>query len=120
MSQKLTEGFKIQAVEKALNRSPEITLVKIAETLGMSRSALQRWITQSKNYELESTTRPMLPLTNKEKSPQDCSSEERFQIIIESNGLSKKATNELCRAQGAFLHHIKVWNRKLYSFSKKK
>ncbi len=26
MSQKYTEGFKIQALEKALNRSPEITL----------------------------------------------------------------------------------------------
>ena len=48
MSQKFTEGFKIQAVEKALNRSSEITLVEMAETLGVSRSALQRWITQSK------------------------------------------------------------------------
>ncbi len=50
MSHKFTEGFKIQAVEKALNRWPEITLVEMADTLGISRSALQRWITQSKNH----------------------------------------------------------------------
>jgi transposase-like protein len=53
MSQKFTEGFKIQAVEKALNRSPEITLVELAQTLGVSRSALQRWITQSRDHQLE-------------------------------------------------------------------
>jgi transposase-like protein len=46
MSPKYTEGFKIQAVEKALNRSPEISLTEMATTLGISRSALQRWITQ--------------------------------------------------------------------------
>jgi transposase-like protein len=54
MGQKFTKGFKIQAVEKALNRSPEITLVEISETLGVSRSALQRWITQSRNHQLDS------------------------------------------------------------------
>jgi transposase-like protein len=47
MSQKFTEGFKIQAVEKALNRSPEISLTEMAKSLGISRSTLQRWITQS-------------------------------------------------------------------------
>ena len=111
MSQKFTEGFKIQAVEKALKRSPEITLVEMAETLGVSRSALQRWITQTKNHELEASTFPMPIMTNKEKSPQDWSSEERLKMIIESNGLSEEAISELCRAQGIFPHHIKEWKQ---------
>ena len=40
MSQKFTEGFKIQAVEKALNRSPEMTLVEMADTLGVCKDKL--------------------------------------------------------------------------------
>ena len=109
MSQKFTEGFKIQAVEKALNRSPEITLVEMAETLGVSRSALQRWMTQSKNHELE--TFPMPSMTNKEKCPQDWSPEERLEIISESHGLSEQAVSECCRTQGIFPHHIKEWKQ---------
>ena len=73
MSQKYTEGFKIQAVEKALNRSPEISQTEMAKTLGISRSTLQRWITQFKNPQLEtiSDTPPSLvpTMTEKEKSP---------------------------------------------------
>ncbi|MCF6204820.1 MAG: transposase, partial [Methylococcaceae bacterium] len=67
MSQKFTEGFKMQAIEKALSRSPGMTLVEMAETLGVSRSALQRWITQSKNQQLETSLTAMPTMTNKEK-----------------------------------------------------
>lgn len=111
MSQKFTEGFKIQAVEKALNRSSEITLVEMAEILGVSRSALQRWITQSKNHELETSSFPISTMINKEKCPQDWSPEERLKLIIESDGLSEEATSELCRIQGIFPHHIKEWKQ---------
>jgi transposase-like protein len=63
MSPKYIEGFKIQAVEKALNRSPEISLTEMAKTLGISRSALQRWITQSKNHQLENISDNTASLT---------------------------------------------------------
>jgi transposase-like protein len=113
MSQKFTEGFKIQAVEKALNRSSEISLVEMAESLGVSRSALQRWITQSKNNQLEMMTdnnlSPELTQASKEKRPQDWTLEERLNFIIKSNGLSEESISELCRSQGIFPHHIKEW-----------
>ncbi len=112
MSQKFTDGFKIQAVEKALNRSPEITLVEMAGTLGVSRSALQRWITQSKDHELESSS-PMPTMTNQEKRPQDWTMEERLKLIIESNGLNEEVISELCRGQGVFPHHIKEWKQQI-------
>jgi transposase-like protein len=115
MSQKFTEGFKIQAVEKALTRAPEITLVKMAETLGVSRSALQRWITQSKNHQLNSISAtnhsPLSTMTTKEKRPQDWTLEERLNLIINSHGLSDQAMSELCRSQGLFLHHITEWKQ---------
>ncbi len=80
MSKKFTDGFKIQAVEKALNRSAEITLVEMAGTLGVSRSALQRWITQSKDHELESSS-TMPTMTDQEKCPQDWTMEERLKLV---------------------------------------
>ncbi len=53
-------------MEKALNRSAEISLTEMVATLGISRSALQRWITQSKNYQLEiSDNNPSLITTFK-------------------------------------------------------
>ena len=113
MSQKFTQGFKIQAVEKALNRSSEITLVEMADTLGVSRSALQRWMTHSKNNQLETMSdnnlSPELIPTSKEKRPQDWTLEERFSLIIKSNGLNEESISKLCRTQGVFPHHIKQW-----------
>ncbi len=94
MSQKYTEGFKIQAVEKALNRSSEITQTEMANTLGISRSTLQRWITQSKNHQWEpiSVNTPTLVPTmiEKEKRLQDWSSEERLKLIIKSEGFERR------------------------------
>lgn len=117
MSRKFTEGFKIQAVEKALNRSPEITLVEMAETLGVSRSALQRWITQSKNHILDTSLSPMPTMTQKEKRPQDWNCEERLKLIIESDGLSEEDTSEFCRSRGIFPHHIKEWKQQIITGS---
>jgi transposase-like protein len=115
MSQKFTEEFKIQAVEKALSRSPEITRVEISETLGVSRSALQRWITQSRNHQLDCNTAnehsSLSTMTTKEKRPQDWTLEERLNLIINSHGLSDQGISELCRSQGLFPHHIAEWKQ---------
>ena len=115
MSQKYTEGFKIQAVEKAFNRSSEISLTEMAKTLGISRSALQRWITQSKNHQLVTisadTPALLATMTEKEKRPQDWNLEERLELIIKSDRLSEEECNKLCRAQGVFLHHVKEWKQ---------
>jgi transposase-like protein len=115
MSQKYTEGFKIQAVEKALNRSTEISLPEMAKTLGISRSTLQRWMTQFKNLHLETiadNTPSLVPtMTEKEKRPQDWSLEERLELIIKSDALSEEDCNKLCRNQGVFSYHIKEWKQ---------
>jgi len=104
MSQKFTQAFKIQAVEKALSRAEGISVLEIAESLGVGYSTLQKWIVKSKNHELE----PVQPMT-KEKRPQDWNQEERLTLVIECGSLSEEAINELCRAQGLYPHHIKQW-----------
>ncbi len=121
MSQKYTEGFNIQAVEKALHRSSELSLTEMAKTLGMSRSALQRWMTQSKNHQLEniSANAPSLEptMTEKEKRPQDWSLEERLKLIIKTDGLSEEDCHKQCRTEGVFLHHVKEWKQQFITGS---
>lgn len=106
MSHKFTQGFKIQAVEKALNRAEGISILKIAESLDVGYSTLQKWIVKSKNNELETTH-----LMRKEKRPQDWNKEERLNMIIKCGSLSEEAISKLCRTQGLFPHHIKQWKQ---------
>ncbi len=100
-------------VEKALSRSSEITLIEMAETLGVRRSALQRWITQSKNQPLETSQSAKPTMTNQEKRPQDWKSEDRLKLIIESDGLSDEAISELCSVRGIFPHYIQEWKQQM-------
>ncbi len=104
MSQKFTQAFKIQAVEKALSRAEGVSVIEIAESLGIGYSTLQKWIVKSKNHEFE----PIQPMT-KEKRPQDWNKEERLNMVIECGSLSEEEISELCRTQGLYPHHIKQW-----------
>jgi transposase-like protein len=104
MSQKFTLAFKIQAVEKALSRSEGVSILDIAETLGVGYSTLQKWIVQSRNHQLE----PAQAMT-KEKRPQDWTQEERLNLIIECGSLTEQAISEHCRAQGLYPYHIQQW-----------
>ena len=56
MSNKFTDSFKIQAVEKALNRSKDVDVRDVSESLGVGFSTLQKWIRQSKNQEFDTRT----------------------------------------------------------------
>ncbi len=114
MRQKYTEGFKLQAVEKVLTRSPEITLVEMADTLGVSRSALSRWISESRDQAFAplSTNNTM---TTHEKRPQNWSLAERLKLIIQCDGLSDEAISEACRRQGVFPHHVSQWKQDMIS-----
>ena len=91
----------------------EITLSEMSETLGVSRSALQRWIIQSKNQQLDTSHSPMQTVENKEKRPQDWNGEEHLKLIIASDGLSEEDTSEHCRTRGIFPHHIKEWKQQI-------
>lgn len=108
MSTKFSQSFKIQAVQKALNRSDSVSIPDIALSLGIARSTLQRWITEAREQKLESKTVGD-NMMKQEKKPQDWSTEERFNLILRCDGLEVEAINELCREQGIYPHHIKQW-----------
>lgn len=109
MSKKYTESFKIQAVEKALNRSKGVNVRDVSESMGIGFSTLQKWIRQSKNQEFDTASPDEIKLMIKEKRPQDWTLKERLEVVITCGSLSEEAISELCRERGMYPHHIKQW-----------
>jgi len=52
---------------------------------------------------------------SKEKRPQDWSLEERFQIIVKCEGLTKNEASSVCREMGLHLHHLTQWKSEFTS-----
>lgn len=100
-----TQSFKIQAVEKALNRTEETSLLEIAETLGVGYSTLGKWIAKARKHELETVSDKTL--MTKERRPQDWRVEERLNMVIVCGSLDEDAVSEHCRKQGLYPHHVK-------------
>lgn len=111
MKAKFTQAFKIQAVEKALNRADNVSQDEVATILGVGKSTLSKWIMKSRNNEFESTTTAERLAENKEKRPQDWSQEERLDIIMVCHSLDEKSTNEYCRTHGIYPHHLTQWKQ---------
>ncbi len=117
MKAKFTQSFKIQAVEKALNRADNVSHDEVATILGVGKSTLSKWIMKSRNNEFESTTAAERLAENKEKRPQDWSQKERLDIIMVCHCLDEKSTNEYCRTHGIYPHHLTQWKQALMNNS---
>ena len=112
MSIRFTQAYKIQAVEKALNRTESTNLVEIAESLGVGYSTLQKWIARSRKQEFESVPENELLSSSKmikEKRPQDWNLEDRLEMVIACGPLDESSISELCRERGIYSHHVDQW-----------
>lgn len=110
MSTKFSQSFKIQAVEKALNRPEAMGLRELSLSLGVGTSTLHTWITRAKKHELTTrTSHPFMP--PEEKRPQDWSLPDRLQAIIETSPLQGEALSAYCRQKGIYLHHLAQWKQ---------
>jgi transposase-like protein len=108
MSKIFTQSFKLQAVEKALNRREMTSQSEIADELGIGRSTLSKWIAKSRNNEL---VKPNGFNMTDEKRPQDYNLTERMDLIIRCSSLDEEQISQLCREEGIFPHHIKQWKK---------
>jgi len=110
MRARFTQSFKIQAVEKALNRSDDTNLLEIAKILGVGHSTLSKWIVKSRNNEFDEVINPLIRTDmTRDKRPQDWSLEDRFNMVLECNKLDDEAVSHLCRERGIYPHHLKQW-----------
>lgn len=112
MRSRFTQSFKIQAVEKALNRTDGTNLKTLAESLGVGYSTLETWIRKSRDQQFEMPSD--YPITSsstmpKEKRPQDWSREEKLNMVITCGSLDAQEVSQLCREKGLYPHHIDQW-----------
>lgn len=99
MNVKFTQGFKEQAVQKALTRG-SMKLEKLAQELSVGYSTLQKWIREYKAVNSEQT---------KNKRPQDWTRAQQLQAIIDTAGLEDVQRNEYCREKGLYPHQLDEW-----------
>ena len=122
MKKIFTNAFKIQAVEKALNRSNSTTLKDIALSLGVGCSTLDKWIIKARNQEFEVASPDEINRMTQDKRPQDWTLEERLNTVTACSSLDDEVLSEYCREQGIYPHHVTQWKHDFVSgdFQKKK
>ncbi len=111
MRTRFTQSFKIQAVEKVLERADDITVKDMANVLGVGHSTLAKWIALAKKQKLEPMHTNEVAHMKKEKRPQDWSAEEKLNMVMVCASLDDEKVSELCREQGVFPQHIKQWKQ---------
>ena len=108
MSNKYTEGFKEQAVQKALTRG-SMSLESLAQELNVGYSTIQKWI---RSYKIMSSH------DKKSRRPQDWTREEQLQAIVDCSSLDETQRSEYCR-QKVIKQKSKNSKRKCLYFKKR-
>jgi transposase len=116
MSAKFSQGFKIQAVEKALNRADSKSAEEVTLSIGVARSTLHRWIGEAAQQKFNGKP-DVENRMSKEKRPHDWNPEEKLNKVIRCGSLDEVAIAKLCREQGIYLHHIEQWKRDFFGGS---
>jgi len=111
MRARFTQSFKIQAVEKALERANGVTVKDTADDLGVGHSTLGKWIALARKQKLEPMQDKEVARMTVDKRPQDWRAEEKLNMVITCASLDEENVSELCREQGIFPHHIKQWKQ---------
>ena len=110
MRARFTQSFKIQAVEKALSRSNDTSLLEVANKLGVGHSTLNNWIVKSRNNDFDEATNQLIRTDMaKDKRPQDWSLKDRFNMVLKCHSLDEETVSQLCRERGIYPHHIEQW-----------
>lgn len=99
MTTRYTQGFKEQAVQKALIRGMT-SLESIAQELNVGYSTLQTWI---RNYKKMNSETP------KSQRPRDWTKEEQLQAIIDTSTMDAERRSQYCREKGIFPHQLDAW-----------
>ena len=110
MGKHFSEGFKRCAVEKALNRDKSTSISSVAKELGIGKSSLTAWL---KKY--RSSSSAISSSHCSEKRPQDWSTEEKLNAIIETGNLEAEKLGAYCRNRGIYPHHINQWRSDIMS-----
>jgi len=98
-----SEQFKSKMVQKlAMPGGP--SAMSLAKETGVPQSTLSRWLRKA------GTVGPM-----KSKRPQDWSTEEKWQAVVEAEGLSDEELGAFLRRKGLHRAHLEGWRAAMQS-----
>jgi len=110
MSNKHTQGFKEQAVQKALTRDGK-SIKTIAQALNIGYSTLQKWIRDYKS---------MTDNDNQSNQrPSEWSREQQLQALNDTAPMDTAQRSKYCREKGFFPHHLNQWRDNFINSGKK-
>ena len=78
----------------------------IAKEFGIGRSTIQNWLRQDRRL-------GVTEVVKQERRPEDWTTQERLDALIESSGLSDDELGGWCRGQGLHTHHLERWRREM-------
>lgn len=99
-------GYSIEMKEAVVKKvlTGEKLNYEIAKEAGISRSTLCKWV---KHYKKDGN----ITLSTKEKRPQDWTSKERIEALIEAGSMLDEERVSWCRKKGLFGHHLEQWKK---------
>ncbi len=98
MITKHTQGFKEQAVQKALTRDG-VSIKTIAQELNIGYSTLQKWIRDYKT----------VTGNTEHQRPSDWSRKQQLQALLDTASMEAEQCHQYCREKGVFPHHLETW-----------
>lgn len=96
-----TQGFKEQAVQKALTRDG-VSIKTIAEGLNIGYSTLQKWIREYKTMTDNNDSQP-------NQRPSEWGRKQQLQALIDTASMEAEQCSQYCREKGFFPHHLDQW-----------
>jgi len=103
-----TQGFKEQAVQKALTKDGK-SVKTIAQELNIGYSTLQKWIQEYKS---------MKPQKDNQR-PQDWTRKQQLQALMDTASMNAEQRSQYCRENGFFPHHLDEWHDSFIKADKK-
>jgi len=99
-------GYSIKMKKAVIKKAllGEKTQQDIATDAGIGLSTLRAWLKKHREN-------GNIQLNNKEKRPQDWTTEERIEALIETGSMSDEERVAWCREKGIFIHHLKQWKK---------
>lgn len=98
-----SQELKESLVRKVLE-NPEKSLSEIARNAHISKSTLYSWVSRAKG-----TTQHSLPAVHSTTQTVSWSSEQRFQVLMDTSSLSGEELNQYCREKGLYKQQLTQW-----------
>jgi len=104
-----SKKFRESMVKRMLPPNP-ISARALSGEVGVSQTALSRWLKESKTSQSYTTTGKSMSQSPHQKSPQ-----EKLRIVLEASSLSEQELGSFLRKEGIHHTHLQQWKQEMLS-----